>query len=282
MLFAIGTLAPIVLTLLNKIETILRQMGWSSWLTSIPMTEIGYVLLATAGALVVFDQFFDASGSWIRFRQSQARLEVLLADFRFSWAKSMAQTQGAQTTRDPVVPFTWLLRDFVIKVELLAEDETAQWAKRFSEMIDSFDRNPNLKVTVGSANADSLGNRRSTDATSDSGNGDVASQGAPGAAGTAPAPGNAPQRDRAATADTAVTIRLAIVGAVTLDSGSLQLFVDEELRPVPPDGLVELQLDAGHSHTVVATGRRNGQTLRDEFHEDITIDDENKSFALQL
>ncbi|HWT38068.1 MAG TPA: SLATT domain-containing protein [Paraburkholderia sp.] len=285
LLFAMGTLAPIILTFLSKFDAATRSSTgweWLHWLASIPLTEMGYVMLATAGALVVFDQFFDASGSWIRFRQSQARLEVLLADFRYSWAKVMAQIQGAQPTHDPAAALT-MLRDFVIKVELLAEDETAQWAKRFSEMIDSFDRNPNLKVTLGNANRDASKGAGNGDPAYNASGGDGAQQAtAPVAPAPATATGQDPQRNQQASTEGAVTIRLAIVGADTLDSGSLQLFVDEELKQVSPHGLIELQLDAGHPHSVVATGRREGQTVRGELHEDITVDDENKSFALQL
>lgn len=286
-LFAIGTLAPILLTFLTKVAAVAGsgmhdRKDWqvADYFAAFPLAEIGYVMLAIAGALVVFDQFFDASGSWIRFRQSQARLEVLLADFRFSWARTMAQVQGAPGIRDPIGPFTELLREFVMRVEMLAEEETTQWAKRFSEMIESFDRNPNLKVSLGGSNGDAGKTGRNTDVPAGapaSARDDAKAGGStpaqPGADGTAAA---------AFLVDPTVTVRLAIVGADTLDSGSLQLFVDEEMRPVPPDGLIELSLDAGHKHTLVATGRRNSQAVRDQLDEDITSDDENKSLALKL
>ncbi|MGF6789731.1 SLATT domain-containing protein [Paraburkholderia sp. 35.1] len=161
LLFALGTLAPILLTFLVKIAAVGKTPNapstWLDIIAALPLAEIGYVLLAIAGALVVFDQFFDASGSWIRFRQSQARLEVLLADFRFTWAQAMAEAQGAVMGKETPVPFMSILRDFVIKIEWLAEDETKQWAKRFSQMIDTFDHNPNLKVSLSGAPGDQTG-----------------------------------------------------------------------------------------------------------------------------
>ena len=89
LLFAVGTLAPIAATFVLKLyepfgKTMPNDSNWLAFVAKLPYAEIGYMLLAVAGAPVVFDQFFDASGSWIRFRQAQARLDVLLSQFRFA------------------------------------------------------------------------------------------------------------------------------------------------------------------------------------------------------
>ena len=287
LLFALGTLAPILLTFLIRIAAVGKTPNApSSWLDMVatwPLAEIGYVLLAIAGALVVFDQFFDASGSWIRFRQSQARLEVLLADFRFSWAQAMAQAQGAVVGKDPLPPFTSMLRDFVIKVEWLAEDETKQWAKRFSQMIDTFDRNPNLKVSLGGSPGDQPGagaepNPNAGDASAFAGASGVGKSAAPAAQGAASA--SAPT-----TADEPVSIvnaRLAIDGIETLDAGSLRLVVDDAQVDVPDDGFVELQLEPGRDHAIVASGQRGGQAVQAELQENLTIEDDNKPLTIKL
>ena len=143
-LFAAGTLAPIVATLLHKIF----KVGSLSYVGDIPYAEIGYVLLALAGALVVFDQFFDTSGSWIRFRLTVARLEVMLADFRFAWAELLIKYGETSTERYQTAEFAVLLRNFVTKVELVAEAETSEWAQRFSQRIETFDQNPGLRVAL--------------------------------------------------------------------------------------------------------------------------------------
>jgi hypothetical protein len=166
LLFALGTLSPILLTFLVKVAAVAGEGGkdptkWGpvDWLAAVPLAEVGYVLLAVAGALVIFDQFFDASGSWIRYRQSQARLEVLLADLRFAWAELMTTHGGTVNDRTQAAEFVALLRDFVTKVELLAEEETKEWARRFNERIATFDANPNLKVRLDSAPAGSAAAR---------------------------------------------------------------------------------------------------------------------------
>jgi hypothetical protein len=152
-LFALGTIAPISVSFLFQINERFgpkppAEGGLVKLFASWPMAETGYILLACAGALIIFDQFFDSSGSWIRFRQSEARLQVLLAEFRFAWAGLMAGCAGKVTDSTHVVACTTLARDFVTKVEILAEDETSAWAQRFSERLNGFDRNPNLKVSL--------------------------------------------------------------------------------------------------------------------------------------
>jgi hypothetical protein len=152
--FAAGTLAPIAVTLLVKLAELLGrgqaprdQWIWFDYFFRMPLAEIGYVLLALAGALIIFDQFFDTSGSWIRFRQAQARLEVLLAEFRFTWAQRMAQSSAAGNGT-AMAQTIGLVREFVTKVEMLAEDETKEWAQRFSQRINAYDRNPSLRVSL--------------------------------------------------------------------------------------------------------------------------------------
>jgi hypothetical protein len=153
-LFAAGTLAPIVVTLLVKFAELFgfdreprTDWMWLDYFFKLPLAETGYFLLALAGALVIFDQFFDASGSWIRFRQAQARLEVLLAELRFAWAERMAECGGV-LERETAAGLIKLLRDFVTQVELLAEAETKEWAQHFSQRINAYDRNPNLRVAL--------------------------------------------------------------------------------------------------------------------------------------
>jgi hypothetical protein len=140
-LFILGTLAPIVATLLVR----LGNLGYERDLAELPFAEAGYVLLAIAAALVIFDQFFGYSSSWMRFRQSQAKLEVMLADLRFSWAALVVardpDAESAQRNKCSA-----LLHDFVVGVERLAEAETREWANNFRSQIDAFDQNPQLAV----------------------------------------------------------------------------------------------------------------------------------------
>ena len=160
-------------------NSIRNEWNTFDYFVILPMAEVGYLLLALAGALIIFDQFFDSSGSWIRFRQSEARLQVLLAEFRFAWAGLMASSAGTITpTR--VTEFTTLLRDFVTKVEILAEEETTAWAQRFSERLSGFDRNPNLKVTLSTQQPAGIAGTATSNGSSSAGGTVNGSTGQPG------------------------------------------------------------------------------------------------------
>ncbi len=277
-LFAMGTLTPILLTFFVNAAKIFGsgvadKSKWNSidWIAAIPLAEVGYVLLAIAGALVIFDQFFDASGSWIRFRQSQARLEVLLADLRFAWAELMTKYGGTFADRTQAVEFVTLLRTFVYQVELLAEEETKSWAHRFNERIEAFDRNPSLPISLDANNPNT---GKLVAPSPDKGSVQTIENGVvstiPGAAvATVSSP-------------VSVKVRLAVDDAETLDNGSLQLVVNDASVAIPLDGLIELPLEVGYKHRLVATGRRNGQALRGELELMPTIDDEGKALALEL
>ncbi len=183
-LFALGTLAPIAAPLLERIA------AWPSGTNTAvhwPVAEVGYVLLALAGAIVIFDQFFGVSSSWIRFRQSQARLEVLLAEMRFSWAALMV-AERAHEDRALCTACITLLREFVVKVELLAEAETKEWAASFRSQIESFDTNPQLRIKGGQP---LTGLTSSSDQT--------AIEGLPGETGDKPPPSSAHLRPRPVT-----------------------------------------------------------------------------------
>ena len=248
--FALGTMSPVFLTLLVKLADV-RAMGAEppklnlfNHLANMPYAEIGYLLLALAGALVVFDQFFDASGSWMRFRQSEARLQVLLAELRYGWAELLAESGGV--VRPGAAEFVKLLRDFVIKVELLAEAETRQWAQQFRTNLEAFDRNPNLQVRIGESRNGEGRDTERAEGREASTNG----AGPPQAGQRATSPGGG----TTVATPAAVNVRLAVDGIETLDVGSLVLTVHDTPVSVPADGFVELALEPGVPHRIVATG----------------------------
>jgi hypothetical protein len=279
LLFALGTLAPILLTFLTKAAAVAGVGGtakdkwtWIDWTAAVPFAEVGYVLLATAGALVIFDQFFDASGSWIRFRQSQARLEVLLAEFRFDWAVLMTKSGGTYSNSTEAVEPVTLLRTFVSKVELLAEEETKEWAQRFNSRIAAFDSNPNLKIRL---DATIRPDGTTTDATDGEGFLGSARNGAEMNSAAA-------NNGRKASSPMTVKVRLAIADTENLEQGSLKLFVNEAPVNIPEDGLIELPLEVGHAHHLAAIGRRNGQVVRAEIPFTPSINDDGKPMSLRL
>ena len=137
------------------------------------------------------------------------------------------------TDRNAAAAAVALLREFVVKVEQLAETETREWAERFRARIDSFDTNPNLKVRL-----------------------DTRDRSEPPASGSTPAAdtqrhGRGESDEKAAAATQShVTglIRVVIEDVASLDPGSLQLSVDAADKAVPENGDLMLPLELGISH----------------------------------
>lgn len=101
--FALGTIAPIASNIFagitsEIIELVVGVPELTGPMGRVSVSDVGYIFLALAGGLVVFDQFFEYSASWTRYRQSQARLECLRADLRYTWASHMAAAMHPRRT----------------------------------------------------------------------------------------------------------------------------------------------------------------------------------------
>jgi hypothetical protein len=264
--FAIGTAMPVLMALVIKwptgapptpATTAAAAIEFRTW----PLTEAGYVLLALAGALVIFDQFFDLSGSWIRYRQAQARLEVQVADLRYQWASLLAECGGVMPEGANAAKFVNLLRDFIVRVELTAETETTEWATQFRSRIQAFDRNPDLKVRLP---------------------GEEAPKPPPGAKpddAAKVADGKAPPATPVADQHT-VKVRLAVADTETTQQLTVNL--NDHPIAIPADGNVEVPLEVDRPHTFVARGMRNGAQVSGTLQITPTRDDEGKPLLLTL
>src|SRR5690349_15257184 len=81
LLFSLGTLAPVLATFLAQLSKAYKESGSLTTFAEFPWIQVGFVFLALAGAIVVFDQFFGLSAAWLRFTQTQMRLEAMLEEF---------------------------------------------------------------------------------------------------------------------------------------------------------------------------------------------------------
>ena len=275
--FSIGTLAPIIAGALVKLADLFgmnvkepANWNWWDYAAHLPLAEIGYILLGIAGAAVIFDQFFDYSGSWMRFRQSQARLEVLLADLRFAWAELLAKSGGVVVDRPTAAGFVALLREFVTKIEQLAEAETKDWAEQFRARVAAFDSNPNLKIRLPGASAEDLRGRRGRQGR---GRGDTPITARPTDGGAAPS---------SAAQLATVQVRLAIEATTGLDPGTLRLRLNEVPLIVPEDFMLEVPLEIGLAQRFVAEATRGGRPVAAQLEITPTPEDEGRPLALEL
>jgi hypothetical protein len=110
----LGTLAPIIEVAVGS-----------------PPTNIGYIFLAMAAAIIAGDSAFGVSSSWMRFRSSQLELERLLQAFRFDWALEQARLAGRVPDAAGREALLKLQRSFAEAVLLTVQTETQTWVQEF-------------------------------------------------------------------------------------------------------------------------------------------------------
>lgn len=267
MLFAIGTIAPILATFLTRLDKSFPNSECWKPLSEFPWVELGFVLLALAGAVVIFDQFFGVSSSWLRFTQTQVRLEAMIEEFRYSWFALLAQSGGVVSATSGPADFVKLSREFIGKVQLLAQEETKEWADQYRAAIDKYDQNPDLKVKLG---------KRANNGAAAEGEDDKKQK--PGGA-TATEGDTQPPKDNKPEA---VTIRLA-VDMTDLQDDSLAITLNDQPLADAGDGYAEVPLEVGKAHTFAARARNmQGKVVTGELSITPQPDDDNKPFELEL
>jgi len=148
-LAALGALTPMLVRLGEALG-----VGWAigaarqirenarEMLAIFPGTAIGWGLLAFAAGLALFDQMFGASRSWMRDRQTQARLEALAVGLRYAWAARLAKSGCALSDAATAKDLAGLILTHVSATEALTETESGDWAEQVRTQLDAFDPKP--------------------------------------------------------------------------------------------------------------------------------------------
>lgn len=121
LLFGLGIVCPLVAT---------GQEGGG-----INYLKMGYVMMASAGAIVLFDKFFGLSTGWMRFMETQLKLEESLKEFYHDWALLELQDNPADKHLNKLEA----LKRFTMDVEKLVQRETRSWANEFTANITNID-----------------------------------------------------------------------------------------------------------------------------------------------
>jgi hypothetical protein len=143
-LAAIGGLFPLVDAAMPD-----SQMMFGQW---------GYVAIALAAALVLYDRFFGLSSGWMRYMVTELSLQRALREFQYDWNILIAQQQPS---KDNAVALLQRLKDFSLQIETLVKQETDAWVAEFQTNLSELDtmvktekeaRTPGrIKVTVTNA-----------------------------------------------------------------------------------------------------------------------------------
>jgi hypothetical protein len=102
-------------------------------------TAICFFLWALAGGLALFDHRFGASRSWMRDRQTQARLEALAVSLRYAWVARLAKSKGDISDAATVKDLADLISTHVTAREALTEAQTGAWVEQVRTQLAAFD-----------------------------------------------------------------------------------------------------------------------------------------------
>ena len=145
-------LSAIILTTLGGLAPIIVSLGWLSTatgrldrsgafhFTDALVGQLGYLLLAIAGACILLDKFFGFSSGWMRYITTGMSIQKSLSQFRLDWAMMVAQLGGKNPTPDQVQLMITRLREFVALVDSEVEMETKAWITEFQNNLADLDR----------------------------------------------------------------------------------------------------------------------------------------------
>lgn len=267
--FVLGTGAPVINGLLRGLP-----VAWvGRWAQNVPTTEIGYIFLLIAGGLVLYDRFFNQSGTWIRARQAEARIRALQAKLRYDWPAELGAVGGAVSQPADVERCIRVLGVFVVAVEEVAEAETREWAEYFRTQISTFDGNLKLEQERLQAEID----KAMTAVKTPAGGAEAAKENGASSGGTSPAAAGS-DGDAAGF----VTLRAAIDDFDGYDPGSAELAVDGKPVSLSANGTAELRLAIGVEVEVTAEAVKGGRAHTFAEKRTPTADDDGDAYPIAL
>jgi len=147
-LSVLGGLVPLLIALFD-------EPGWP-WLepfASVRFGQLGYVLLALAGGLVLLDKYFGYSTGWMRYIVAMQAIEKAREAFRLDWAalarKLAAAAAGTQEHTEVVDRMIDRVRAAVLEVKEHSEKETQAWILEFQTNLTQFEKDVKSQIESG-------------------------------------------------------------------------------------------------------------------------------------
>ena len=110
-------------------------------------SQLGYVFIALAGAILLTDRYFGFSSSWMRFMTVQMALQRALEKFQLNWTVWQIQV-GSQTatpsslSSEQISSGITMLSNFQTEIGTLIDQEFQTWVAEFKEQL------ANLQATI--------------------------------------------------------------------------------------------------------------------------------------
>jgi hypothetical protein len=100
----------------------------------------GYILLAAAGGLVVFDKYFGYSAAWARYITSATTLNASLLSIQLDWGSSFDRAE---------IDRWQLLKEYALRLSAIIEAETGQWVGDFGSGLEELGTSAHSPRTPG-------------------------------------------------------------------------------------------------------------------------------------
>jgi hypothetical protein len=121
MLLNLGILCPLIQTL--------AEFRFS-------LLNIGYIALVLAGTLILYDNFYGISAGWMRFMETQLKLEKRFIEFQYDW--SIVIVEDIDSPK--VNAILNCLKSFSSDIESIVLKETNTWIDEFKNNINVLDK----------------------------------------------------------------------------------------------------------------------------------------------
>ena len=139
-LTVLGGLVPLLIAVFEAPP----DWPWLSWAAGMRFGQVGYVLLALAGGLVLLDKYFGFSTGWMRYIVAMQAIEKARESFRLDWIGlrlAFANTQPQTAEQAEVIERMILrARSVILEVKEHSEKETQAWILEFQTNLAQFEK----------------------------------------------------------------------------------------------------------------------------------------------
>lgn len=138
-LTVLGGLVPLLVAVFDATDG-----PQASWTSGIRFGQVGYVLLALAGGLVLLDKYFGFSTGWMRYIVAMQAIEKARESFRLDWIglrRAFANTPPHTAEQAEVIERMILrARTVILEVKEHSEKETQAWILEFQTNLAQFEK----------------------------------------------------------------------------------------------------------------------------------------------
>jgi len=143
----------IAFTALGGAVPILNSMGLKQ-VGSVELSQLGYLFLGIAGALVGFDRYFGFSTSWMRFVTTMIGIEKSREQFRLDWltlCQRLSRIQSGKSDDYAAATEAMLARarDFLMETKAATEKETEAWVAEFQTNLSQMEKDLQARLAAG-------------------------------------------------------------------------------------------------------------------------------------